>query len=100
MLKRNISAATGVRATTAPAISPAPAVNQRRTLAYTTPTVATPMSACGTRMLHAFTPNTRADRDMTHSDAGGLSTVMALAASNEPKKNAFQLDEPACTAAE
>ena len=51
-------------------------------------------------MLQALTPNTRADNDMTHSDAGGLSTVMALAASKEPKKNAFQLDEPACTAAE
>ena len=42
----------------------------------------------------------RADSSMTHSDAGGLSTVMKLAASNEPKKNAFQLFVPACTAAE
>ena len=32
---------------------------------------------------------------MAHSDAGVLSTVMALAPSNEPKKNAFQLVEPA-----
>ena len=37
---------------------------------------------------------------MTHSDAGGLSTVMKFDESNEPKKNAFQLFEPACTAAE
>ena len=37
---------------------------------------------------------------MTQSDAGGLSTVMKLAASEEPKKNAFQLWAPACTAAE
>ncbi len=37
---------------------------------------------------------------MTHSDAGGLSTVIALDASNEPKKNAFQLWVPAWTAAE
>ncbi|MFI0356357.1 hypothetical protein [Actinomadura sp. 9N407] len=31
---------------------------------------------------------------------GALSTVMAFAASEEPKKNAFQLVAPACTAAE
>jgi len=37
---------------------------------------------------------------MTHNDAGGLSTVMKLAPSNEPKKNAFQLVVPAWTAAE
>jgi hypothetical protein len=37
---------------------------------------------------------------MTHSEAGVLSTVMKFDASNEPKKNAFQLLVPACTAAE
>ncbi len=37
---------------------------------------------------------------MTHSDAGVLSTVMKFDASVEPKKNAFQLFVPACTAAE
>ena len=37
---------------------------------------------------------------MTHSDAGGLSTVMKLEESNEPNKNAFQLTVPAWTAAE
>src|SRR3954447_10883349 len=99
-LKRNMRTATGVTASTAPEIGPSPAENQRRTLANTTATVATPISACGTRMLQAFTPNTRAESDMTQSEAGGLSTVIALAASKEPKKNAFQLDEPACTAAE
>jgi hypothetical protein len=51
-------------------------------------------------MLHALTPKTRAESSITHSEAGGLSTVMKLAASDEPKKNAFQLDEPAWTAAE
>ena len=60
----------------------------------------TPISASGTRIDHAFTPNTRADRPMTHSAPGVLSTVMAFDASNEPKKNAFQFDAPACTAAE
>ena len=51
-------------------------------------------------MLHAFTPNTRADRPMTQSDAGDLSTEMKFDESNEPKNQAFQLCDPACTAAE
>ena len=37
---------------------------------------------------------------MTHSEAGGLSTVMKLEESDEPKKKAFQLLLPAWTAAE
>ena len=49
-------------------------------------------------MLHELTPKMRAERSITHSEAGGLSTVMKLDESNEPKKNAFQLDAPACTA--
>ena len=36
---------------------------------------------------------------MTHSDAGGLSTVMKFEESSEPKNHAFQLSLPACTAA-
>ena len=37
---------------------------------------------------------------MTQSEAGDLSTVMKFDASNDPKKNAFQLVDPAWTAAE
>jgi hypothetical protein len=37
---------------------------------------------------------------MTQSDAGVLSTVMEFDASDDPKKNAFQLADPACAAAE
>ena len=51
-------------------------------------------------MLHELRPNTRTDRPMIQSDAGGLSTVIELAASNDPKNQAFQLCEPACAAAE
>jgi len=51
-------------------------------------------------MLQAFTPNSRAERPMTQSAAGALSTVMKLAASDEPKKKAFQLLVAAWTAAE
>ena len=108
LLNRNISAATGVVAGTSPASSPqaaatcgpASAASDRRTAACSTPTAATPISACGTRMLQEFTPNTRADSAIGHSAPGVLSTVIAPAASEAPKKNAFQLTEPACAAAE
>ena len=100
MLKRNISAATGVSANTAPAMSAAAGENHRLTAANRIPTAATPSSACGTRMLHAFTPKRRAESSMIHSEPGILSTVMKFDESVEPKKNAFQLLVPACTAAE
>ncbi len=99
-MNRNISAATGVRASTAPAIRPAPGLNRRRTAAYTTATAATPISTSGTRIAHESSPKTRTDSSMGHSAAGGLSTVMALPASSEPKKKAFQEVLPAWTAAE
>ncbi len=100
LLKRNINAATGVSASAVPASRADPAENQRRTARYSTPTAATPSSASGTRMLHEFTPKTRAVNAIGHSDNGDLSTVTAFDASNEPKKNAFQLLVAACTAAE
>src|ERR1700761_3613663 len=99
LLNRNISAATGVSARVRPAISPAAGPNQRRTAAYRTPTEAIPSSACGTSVLQELTPKIRPEISITHSDAGVLSTVMKLEASNEPKKNAFQLLVPASTAA-
>ncbi len=42
----------------------------------------------------------RAEISLTHSDAGGLSTVMKLDASKDPKNMAFQLLVPAAAAAE
>jgi hypothetical protein len=51
-------------------------------------------------MLHGCTPKILTERSITHSDPGGLSTMIELAASDEPKKNAFQLVAPACAAAE
>ena len=50
-------------------------------------------------MLALEKPNSRPDSSITHSDAGGLSTVMKFEESIEPKKNAFQLLVPAWTAA-
>ena len=50
-------------------------------------------------MLALEKPKTRPDSAITHSDAGGLSTVMKFDESSEPKNNAFQLFVPACTAA-
>lgn len=58
------------------------------------------MSACGTRIDHELTPNRRAEIAMGQIDAGVLSMVMKFEASVEPKKNAFQLFDAACTAAE
>ena len=99
LLKRNIKAATGVTASTAPARSPAPEPNHRFTDAVSRPTASTPSRTCGTSMLALENPKTLPDRAITHSDAGGLSTVMKFDESSEPKKNAFQLFVPACTAA-
>ena len=56
--------------------------------------------AWGRRMLHELRPQTRTDRAINHREAGGLSTVMELPAASEPNRKAFQLCEPACTAAE
>ncbi len=100
LLNRNISAATGVSASTAPAISPAAGLNRRRTAAYTTATVATPISTSGTRTDQDESPKIRTARAIGHRAAGGLSTVIALPASREPKNRAFQDWLPACTAAE
>ncbi len=99
LLNLNISTATGVSARTAPASSPAAGPATRRTVAQSRATAATAMSACGTSMLHDEKPKIRPDRAITHSEAGGLSTVIALAESSEPKKNAVQLCVPAWTAA-
>ena len=46
-------------------------------------------------MLHELSPKIRAEISMTHKAAGGLSTVMKFEASDDPKKNAFQLLVPA-----
>ncbi|SLH15916.1 Uncharacterised protein [Mycobacteroides abscessus subsp. abscessus] len=100
LLKRNINAATGMTARTSPASRPAAAPKLRRTVAHSNATLPTPMSTCGTRMLQLFKPNRRTDSAIGHRAAGGLSTVIEFAASEEPKKNACHDREPACTAAE
>ena len=62
--------------------------------------MATPSSACGASMLHELSPKIRAEISIGHRKAGGLSTVMKLDESEEPKNIAFQLFVPAWTAAE
>ena len=97
---RNISTATGVVASTTPASSPAAAEPVvRRTVACSRPTAATPSSAWGTSRLHDDSPKTRTDSAIGHSESGVLSTVIELAASEEPKKNACHDSDPACAAA-
>jgi hypothetical protein len=68
-------------------------------VAYSTATDAAPINACGANTAQLFMPNNRTDNAVTHNDAGGLSTVMKLFASSEPKNHADQLCEPACAAA-
>jgi hypothetical protein len=53
----------------------------------------------GTITLQVLNPKRRADNSITHSAAGGLSTVMKLDESIDPKRKAFQLLVPAWTAA-
>ena len=98
-LNRNISTATGVSASAAPAMKPAAGPNQRRTVRNSNQTEPTPISACGTSIDQELKPKIRPAISIGHRNAGGLSTVMKLDESNEPKKNAFQLFVPACTAA-
>lgn len=100
LLNRNISVATGVSASTAPASSPAaPEPVVRRTVACSSATAATPSSACGTRIAHDDRPNSRTESAIGQRLSGVLSTVIAFAASNEPKKNAFHDSDPAWAAA-
>src|SRR5258708_2975630 len=99
LLNRNIRTATGVRAITAAAATAATAPADRRTASATSATLATPSSASGSSMLHELNPRIRPDSAISHSDAGGLSTVMKPPASNAPKKNALQPSVPAATAA-
>ena len=54
-------------------------------------TEATPAAASGSSIDHELKPKMRPDRACTHRAAGGLSTVMKLPGSIEPKKKAFQL---------
>ena len=57
------------------------------------------MRACGSSMVNALKPNSLPDSAITHSAAGGLSTVMALPASCEPNSHAVRSWVPACAAA-
>ena len=56
-------------------------------------------TASGISIDHELNPNARTDSACSHSEAGGLSTVMKLPGSIEPKKKAFQLTEALFTAA-
>jgi len=64
------------------------APNVRRTVAITRPTVATPMSASGSRIDADDRPNSRTERPITMVASGGLSSVMKLAGSMEPMNQA------------
>jgi hypothetical protein len=99
LLNRNISAATGVRASAAAARMAATSPAHRRTTRWRVTTATTPARASGARMAHDENPKIRAEISWTQNAAGGLSTVMNEPGSSEPKKNAFQLTVPDFTAA-
>ena len=84
LLWREIATVIGVSANVRPATVPAARPNRERARSYTSPTVATPISACGTRIDHKFKPNARAESACTQSASGGLSTVCSPAESNAP----------------
>ena len=62
--------------------------------------MATPSRAWGASKLQEFSPNIRAEISMGHKNAGVLSRVMKFEESDDPNNMAFQLVEPAWTAAE
>ena len=99
MFTRAIATVTGVIASAPAAMSPACGPMTRRTVAKRAPTAAIVQSACGSRIAKLEKPRTRAEMPMSHSESGGLSTVMKLPGSREPKNSAFQLSLPARAAA-
>src|SRR3954469_17440501 len=114
MSTRAIATVIGEIASAAAAASPATGPNTRRTVAYSSATAAIVSSACGSSMLNDENSKARADRPMSQSESGGLSTRMkrtgprrsgGLSAvrkrpgSSEPKNIAFQLSLADFTAA-
>ena len=99
MLYRNISTATGVSAKASAARSAAVFPAHLRTSRCRIRTEATPAATSGSSMLRLLNPKSRAERPCTQNAAGGLSTVMKLPGSIEPKKKAFQLVAALLTAA-
>jgi len=99
LLTRPTAIATGETASSAAAAMPAAGPSTRRTVAYSSATEVIAQSASGSSMLSDEKPNMRADRPMSQSDSGGLSTVMKLPGSSEPKNHAVQLSLADFTAA-
>ena len=107
LLNRNISAATGETANSAPAPNaaafsiPVPTWERKPILVeWTMSRTLTPARrTCGRSIENEENPKTRALSAMSHSAAGGLSTVIAFAESSEPKRKASQFSVPAWTAA-
>ncbi len=99
LLKRNIWTATGVNASARAARCAAQSPAHLRTKWCRMRTDATPAIASGTSMLSELNPKIRAESPCTQNAAGGLSTVMKLPGSIEPKKRAFQLVDALLTAA-
>ncbi len=99
MFTRPTATVIGVSASANAATRPATSPATRRTVANSTPTAAIVHSACGSRIEKLEKPNTRAESPISINDSGGLSTVMKLPGSIDPKNQAFQLSAPERAAA-
>jgi hypothetical protein len=99
-LPRSSSTTAGeAGASTAAATSPAAGEDSRRTARYSTSTVSTPSTICGSTIAHVCTPNIRTDSACSQNAPGSSSSVIVCAGSNAPNANACQSPAIACTAA-
>ena len=86
VLLRSVATLIGVTARTTAAAQAAGTPKARRTSTYTSPTHATPASACGSNTATPLNPSSRALRACSHRPSGGLSTVTKPPASNDAKE--------------
>ena len=99
MSTRASASVIGDSTSMAAASRPATCPNARRTVVNSSPTVASVHRTCGSNRLKEENPKTRADRPISQIDSGGLSTVMKLPGSSEPKNHALRLTLADFTAA-
>jgi hypothetical protein len=81
------------------AIRPAAGPASRRTARYSTSTVSTPSTACGTTNAQVCTPKARTDRAWIQNAPGSLSKVTVPTGSKAAKKKSCQLMDMLRTAA-
>ena len=89
MLTRPIATDAGITARASALASAARSDAKRFTVPCTSATDPTVHRTEGSSIENDEKPNTRADSPMSQIDSGGLSTVMKLPGSSDPKNSAF-----------